>query len=69
MGARVRELASEAWRDEGLRRSAGVGTVLGVELAYMLAGLEKVYQGFRIPQRDCGRTWHLAHLWRRVHSC
>jgi len=39
MGARVRELASEAWRDEGPRRSAGAGTVPGVELAYMLAGV------------------------------
>ncbi len=49
MGARVRELASEAWRDEGQRRSAGAGTVPGVELAYMLVGLEKVFQGLRIP--------------------
>jgi hypothetical protein len=68
MGARVRELASEAWRDEGPRRSAGAGTVLGVELAYTLAGLEKVFRDLRIPKRICGRTWHLAHLWRCVHS-
>ena len=49
MGARVRELASEAWRDEGPRRLAGAGTVLGVEPAYMLAGLEKLFQSPRIP--------------------
>ena len=49
MGARVRESASEAWTDEGPRRSAGAGTVLGVELAYTLAGLEKAFQGLKIP--------------------
>ena len=44
MGAHVRGLASEAWRDEDPRHSAGVGTVRGVELAYTLAELEKVFQ-------------------------
>jgi hypothetical protein len=49
MGARVRESASEAWRDGGPRRSVGAGTVPGVVLAYMPAGLEKVFQGLRVP--------------------
>lgn len=48
MGARVPESASEAWTDEVPRRSVGADTVLGVELAYMPAGLEGVFQGLRV---------------------
>ncbi len=43
MGVRVRELASEAWMDEGPRRSAVAGTVRGEEPACMLAELEKTF--------------------------
>ena len=42
MGAHVRGLASEAWRDEDPRHSAGAGAVPVVELACMLVGLERV---------------------------
>ena len=49
MGAHVRESASEAWTDEGPRRSVGAGTVPGVELAYMPAALEKVFQDLTVP--------------------
>jgi hypothetical protein len=49
MGARVPESASEAWTDEGPRRSAGADTVPGVELAYMPAGLEGGFQGLKVP--------------------
>ena len=49
MGAHVRGLASEAWRDEDPRHSAGAGAVPVVELACMLVGLERVFQRLIVP--------------------